>query len=231
MIGTPCYDGRLDVWYVNSLVNTVKLAKDRGIDLIPIWVSFDSLIQRARNDTIFAAIEGDFDDIIWIDSDIEWDPEWIFTLLNYTEDVVGGTYRKKNDREEYVIKQQTLTPPNPTTGLIEVNGLGTGFVKMSRAAFLYLWNTSTPYVDPKDGKERRLIFDIAVKNNLLMSEDIFAFEKLTSGGFKIWLDPKMCCSHIGPYKFVGNFQNFYNAMITPTNPAPLATPIRPYRQL
>ena len=33
MIGTPCYDGRLDVWYTNSLVNTVKLAKEKNIEI------------------------------------------------------------------------------------------------------------------------------------------------------------------------------------------------------
>ena len=62
MIGTPCYDGRLDVWYTNSLSNTIKQSFDHEIEIIPMWVSFDALLQRARNDTIQLALEMECDD-------------------------------------------------------------------------------------------------------------------------------------------------------------------------
>ena len=205
MIGTPCYDGRIDVWYVNSLVNTIKMSAAKGVQIIPMWVSFDALIQRARNDTIQMAVEGDFDDLIWIDSDIEWEPEWFFQLLDYPQDVVGGTYRKKGDREEYVLRKVDKSDIDPTTGLLEVHGLGTGFVKMSRNAMKYLWDVSSIYIDPKDNKERRMVFDVVIKDKDMVSEDIIAFMKLVDGGFKIWLDPKMTCNHIGPYRFRGDF--------------------------
>ena len=42
MIGTPAHDGRVDVWFANSLVNTVKLSMQRQIELIPIYMSYDS---------------------------------------------------------------------------------------------------------------------------------------------------------------------------------------------
>lgn len=205
MIGTPCYDGRIDVWYCHSLINTIKLSFEKNVEITPIWVSFDALIQRARNDTVQLAIDGDYDDLIWIDSDIEWEPEWFFKLLEYKEDVVGGTYRKKGDKEEYVIRAKENARIDPQTGLLEVTGLGTGFVKMSRKALTYLWDTSPSYIDKKDNKERRLIFDIELKDKDLVGEDIVAFFKLIDGGFKIWLDTSMTCNHIGPYKFTGNF--------------------------
>lgn len=214
MIGTPCYDGRIDVWYVNSLVNTIKLSMEKNVEITPIWVSFDALIQRARNDTLQIAVDGDYDDVIWIDSDIEWEPEWFFKLLDYPQDVVGGTYRKKGDREEYVLRKLDQSKIDLATGLIEVHGLGTGFVKMSRTAIKYLWDVSASYIDPKDNKERRMIFDVVIKNKDMVSEDIIAFMKLIEGGFKIYLDPSMTCNHIGPYKFQGNFQNWFdNGMI------------------
>lgn len=218
MIGTPCYDGRLDVWYVNSLMNTIKKASTRNIDIQPIWVSFDALLQKARNDTIELALSSDFDDLIWIDSDIEWDPEWIFTLLDYDVDVVGGTYPKKGDKEEYVYRPIDDVPfePDPVTGLIEVLGLGTGFVKWSRKAIQYLWDSSEMYIETKDNRERRFIFDVVVKNNNLISEDIYAFMKLREGGFKIYLDPNMTCNHTGPKKWQGDFKQFYKNGFKPT---------------
>lgn len=219
MIGTPCYDGRLDVWYTNSLINTVKKSADNGVEIIPMWVSFDALIQRARNDTIQLAIEAGVDDLVWIDSDIEWQPEWFYRLLQYPQDVVGGTYPKKSDKEEYVVRKLTNNGLDKQTGLYEVHGLGTGFVKMSRKAIQYLWDNSPPYIDPKDDKERRMVFNVALTNNPasgLMSEDIYAFETLMRGGFKIHLDPTICCNHIGPKKFTGNYQNWYNKIANKT---------------
>lgn len=209
MIGTPCYDGRLDVWYTNSLVNTVKLAKEKNIEIMPIWISFDALLQRARNDTIQLAIDGNFDDLVWIDSDIEWQPEWFFKLLEHDVDVVGGTYPKKADKEEYVLRQVNKYPIDNQSGLMEVDGLGTGFARMSKKAMQHLWDTSTPYIDPKDNKERRMICDVQIINGQMYSEDIIMFLKLQQGGFKIYLDTTMTCNHTGPKKFTGNFLKHY----------------------
>lgn len=212
MIATPCMYGALDVWYVNSLVNTIKMAKDREVEIIPIWISFDALLQRARNDQIFTALQMNCDDIVWIDSDIEWTPEWFYQLLDYPVDVVGGTYRKKGDLEEYVYRQIKKTSPNKF-GLVKVDGLGTGFVRMSKNAMQHLWEVSKPYIDPKDNRERRMIFDVVVEDidgvPNMISEDIHAFKKLINGGFDIWLDPKMTCNHTGHYKFQGDFNSWY----------------------
>ena len=215
LIGTPSYDGTLDVWYVNSLVNTVRESEDRGIRIDPIYMSFDALVQRARNDLVDLAIEGGYDELIFIDSDIEWDPSWIFQLLKYKHDVVGGTYRKKtDDYEGYVMKADEGPRVIDTrTGLVKVAGLGTGFMKLSRKALEYLWNGAEPYVDHKD-KNSRMVFDIAIQNGVMVSEDILMCQKLTRGGFDIWLDPRMCCNHTGPKKFTGNFINWLERLET-----------------
>ena len=210
MIGTPSYDGKLDVWYVNSLINTINRSHENNISVTPIWLSFDALIQRARNDIIALAVEMDVDDLVWIDSDIEWKEECFFELLNCDEDVVGGTYRKKTDSvEEYVFRD---LKKNTKGDLMEVSGLGTGFVKFSKKAINYLWNTGTPYIDPKDGKERRMIFDVSVVDfggiNGLMGEDILVFRKLSDGNFKIWLNKNITCGHSGVKKYTGDFNNW-----------------------
>lgn len=209
MIGTPCYDGRLDVWYTNSLMNTIKESVTHDVEIIPIWVSFDALLQRARNDTVQLAIETDVDYLMFIDSDIEWQPSDFFKILDYSEDVVGGTYRKKGDIEEYVVRLLPNSPPMPlTSNLLEVSGLGTGFLKISKTALQYLWDISERYIDPKDNAERRMIFDVEIKNHSLHSEDIVMCDKLRKGGFKLWLDTSITCNHIGPYKFTGNYASW-----------------------
>ena len=88
LIGTPSYDGRIDVWFANSLVATVKEAEKRGIFVHAIYTSYDSLVQRARNSLVKLAIDGGYDDIFFIDSDIEWDPEWFFRFLYRPEPII-----------------------------------------------------------------------------------------------------------------------------------------------
>lgn len=210
IIGTPCYDGRLDVWYANSIYQTGIIANKHDVELIPIWLSFDALIQRSRNDIIQIAIEMEADDLIFIDSDIEWSPEWIFKLLSYDVDVVGGTYPKKTDDEVYVVRQLVKRMPNIKTGLLEVDGLGTGFVRISKKALKSVWDCSESYIDPKDNKERRLICNVVIENNDLVSEDIMLFNKLKQCGYTIYLDPKMTCNHTGSKKFKGDFNSWYS---------------------
>ena len=202
LIATPAYDGRLDVWYTTSLVNSVRIAQDNGIFLHPVFMSYDALVQRARNDLFRLAL--DYDAVIWIDADLEWNPMWIMELLGSDKDVIGGTYRKKTDDAElYTVKTKDLTA---TDGLIKVDGLGMGFLKMSKKAVQALWDASQPYQN--EGREGRMICDIQIVDGQLVSEDNVVARKLADLGFDIWLDPRMTCCHIGTKKFYGNFEDF-----------------------
>ena len=91
--------------------------------------------------------------------------------------------------------------------------LGTGFVKLSRKAIKYLWDNGTPYIDPKDNKERRMICDVRIKDGGLHSEDIHMFSVLLDGGFKVYLDPEITCNHTGPYKFMGDFNKWLSKSV------------------
>lgn len=211
MIGTPSYDGKLDAWYVNSLIQTIKLSYEKNIDIASIWVSYDALVQRARNDVVAVALELECDDLIFIDSDIEWYPEWIYKLLDYKEDVVGGTYPKKTDSEElYPVYNPSMNYQKQENGLIEIDALATGFLKLNRKALQYLWDSTPEYIEyEKNNTVRRMIFDIGIsENKALVSEDMSMCFKLKKGGFKIWLDPSMTCAHNGVKKYVGNFESF-----------------------
>jgi hypothetical protein len=205
LIATPALDGRLDVWYTNSLVNSIRLAQANYIFLHPVFMSYDALIQRARNDLFKLAVEGEYDDMIWIDSDMEWSPEWIMQMLESEEDVLGGTARKKTDDAEiYVAKTKDFTVHE--NGFIKCEGLGTGFVKLSKKAFMALWESSPEYTNGE--RTCRMVCDVQIVDGELYSEDTILFKKLNELGFSCWLDPKMTCNHIGTKKFVGNMVDF-----------------------
>jgi hypothetical protein len=207
LIGTPAHDGRVDVWYCNSLVNTIKLSGKYNTEIQPVYMSYDSLVQRARNDLVRLALEEKFDDLIFMDSDQEWDPEWIFKLLAYKEDVIGGTVVKKSDQPLFNIKalknQKLKLEEN---GLMEVEAVGTGFMKISSKALKEVWDVSPEYMN--EGKKCRMVFDVQLIDGELVSEDNVFCKKWRDLGNKVYIDPAMTCNHIGVKKYSGNFLAF-----------------------
>lgn len=213
LIGTPCYDGRTDVWYNDSLNNTIRIAKQHHIQLDVVYMSYDSLVQRARNDIVKLAVAHEFDDLIFIDSDQGWESEWVFRLLKHPVDVVGGAVPKKTDAQElYNVRINDLSACHlPLSTLISVDGIGTGFLRLSKKALLSLWWEAEPYRN--EGKESRMVFDVRVVNGELVSEDNVACNKLKELGFQIWLDRTMTCSHIGIKKWTGDFNAYFEKQL------------------
>ena len=207
LVGTPCYDGRTQVEYNHSLRGTERKAKELGIDITPVYMSYDSLVQRARNDLAKLCLEGGFDDLFFIDSDMEWEPDWALEILEHDVDCVGAAYRKKTDNQEiYTVHTKFPIPVDMKTGLWIVDGLGTGFLRFSRKAVQALWDASEEYRN--EGHVCRWIFDVCPVRGELKGEDMIACEKLRELGFNIHCDPSFTPIHIGVKKYFGNFATY-----------------------
>lgn len=207
LIGTPSYDGKVDVWFANALLRTVKMSFEKGVDIRVIYTSYDSLVQRARNSLFRLFLIGDFDALFFIDSDTDWEPEWFFSILERPEHIVGAALVKKSSTEGYTVK---LVDKNlcwsEDKQLIEVDGLGTGFMKLSRFAVTKLWNISDIYYS--EGEEHRMVCDIKVVDGDLISEDYVIANKWRTLGYKVWLNPSFTIKHNGVKKYEGDFKKF-----------------------
>jgi hypothetical protein len=209
MVGTPSYDGTVTAHYVASLVAATKEAAKKNIDLVPVFLSYDALVQRARNELVKLAVEFNVESLIFIDHDLEFNPHWVVELAESPLDVIGGTYPKKTDEKEiYPISASNLELNGD--GLIEVQGIGTGFLKLSRKALLTLWEKSSIYWN--EGAQNRMVFDIGIIDGNLYGEDRMMCKKLTDLGFKIWLNPSMCCKHIGVKIYERNFLDYLSRL-------------------
>lgn len=209
VIGTPTMDGKVEAEYAVSLAETMRICVQRGIEIYPLCICYESIIQNIRNDLLGAMLKYDCTDIIFIDADQGWDPEWVPKLLSYPVDVVGGTVRKKTDeRELYNVKHGSVhIETDPKTGLWMVDSLGTGFLRMTRKAVEALWNSSVEY-RVWNKEPSRWVFDIRPIAGQLVGEDVMVSLKLKDLGFQTYLDPDMVCIHIGVKKYIGNFKNW-----------------------
>lgn len=213
MIGTPAHDGRLEAYYVNSLIETVKLCKEHDVECKPIFMSYDSLVQRARNDLIKLTIEQEYDALFFIDSDMIWQPEWVIELLNLPVDVISGTARKKTDNEivfAIKIKQdyENAKRLKENPDVMEVEGTGMAFTKLTYDACKKVWDKSQPY---NNGDRRsRMVFDIGIDDDgELYSEDTSFCKKWKETGGTTWVATHMTCGHIGSKIFTGDFKSYF----------------------
>jgi len=94
-IGTPCYGGMITADYFKSCMQLVALAASKKIELQFGTIGNESLITRARNTLVQLFMDGDYTHLLFIDSDIAFNPEAVFRMLDYNKDVVTGIYPRK----------------------------------------------------------------------------------------------------------------------------------------
>lgn len=93
---TPCYGGTAYINYVYCLIETIKLFQSLEINLTIEFCKNDSLVSRARNNLIAKAMHNKkVTHMMFIDSDITWDPRDIVKLLISDKSLIGGLYPLK----------------------------------------------------------------------------------------------------------------------------------------
>jgi len=94
-IGTPCYGGMITADYFKSCMQLVALASTQKIELQFGTIGNESLITRARNTLVQLFMDGDYTHLLFIDSDLAFNPEAVIRMLEYDKDVVTGIYPRK----------------------------------------------------------------------------------------------------------------------------------------
>ena len=199
---TPTTDGKLETAYVSSLVNTIFLCQKEGINVSYMTNDYEPTLPHSRNVLFKRAIYQKPDAVVWIDSDISWHPNDFLKLVISEHDVIGGTYRKKQNKEEYVASFYKLDP-GPVS---EVESLGLGFLKMSNKAINAIWSLSKRYSADYEGF--RDVFEMEIKNGQIYTEDTLLSNKLRELGIKTYLDKTITCNHIGKTHYVGDFNEW-----------------------
>jgi len=140
----------------------------------------------------------DYTHMMWIDSDIVFNPEQFIKLLNYDKDVVSGIYKMAGGKqfatvekmdEEFFKKNGTFKfwtdeDIKDKKGLIEVDYTGLGWILIKKGVFEQL---EYPWFRPL-WKEFGNIKDFT-------SEDSALCMMLKEKGIKIYVDPEIRVGH------------------------------------
>jgi len=157
-IATPMYGGMAHGLYIKSSLDLQTTMNKYAIETKFSFLFNESLITRARNYLVDEFLRSDHTHLLFIDSDIHYNPQDVLALMALDKDVIGGPYPKKsmnwgniaqaaranpnmdpNELEqlvgEYVFNVVKGTKQFSVTEPLEVMEIGTGFMMVKREVF------------------------------------------------------------------------------------------------
>jgi len=157
-IATPMYGGMAHGLYIKSCLDLQTTMNKYGIETKFSFLFNESLITRARNYLVDEFLRSECTHLLFIDSDIHYNPQDVLALMALDKDVIGGPYPKKSinwgniaaaarshpniePKEleqlvgEYVFNVVKGTKQFTVTDPLEVMEIGTGFMMVKREVF------------------------------------------------------------------------------------------------
>lgn len=199
-VAIPVYDGKLHVQLVRSLLNEQVLAVANGDDFTVNFLSSNAGIAQGRNQLATEFLDSGFDRLVFLDSDVTWEPGDLVRLAHQPVDFVGGCYRLKREKESYPIAWL----PDPEgkglwaneQGLLQVEGLPTGFLALSRHVFQSMLDRHPEReLTIQCGQKAFCFFQMPLVDGHLYGEDFYFCREWLEGGGKIYLDPMLKLTH------------------------------------
>lgn len=215
--------------YTISLARTLVQLAGLGIRAWVQNVVGSSNLPRARNDLAAAFLASDYDDLLFIDDDMGWNPADVIRLLASEQKLIGGVGCKKvllpdTAKEKWCVRAlRSGAFHQDDFGAVEVEALGTGFLKISRDVFDAMkaahpeWKRNGWHDTPAENRAQSYrFFSFDPNDPEETGEDIaFCLEWRRLGG-RVFVDPAIRLVHVGEMEFTGDFAALLEPAVTET---------------
>ena len=220
-----CYNHTCNTEWMMSILKLLNSAKETGLNMSFYPIFFESLVSRARNASVAHFLEDEENThLLFIDSDIIFEPEDVYRLIQAEKDVIAGMYPKK-----YIVWDRLKKDPNaervdfPIGGEIKVTDddfiesgyLPTGFLMIKRKAILKLieQHPELKYKNDIDGygfdnDNFYNLFNAGIRNGIYESEDWGFCSLWKESGGQVLIHPDINLKHVGWHEYSGNLVNY-----------------------
>lgn len=208
-VATPMYGGMAHGMYVKSCLDLQSLMSRYGVEVKYSFLFNESLITRARNYLVDEFLRSDCTHLLFIDSDIHYNPQDVVALMALDKDVIGGPYPKKainwnniaaaarkhpdmNPGEleglvgDYVFNVVHGTKQFQVTEPLEVLEIGTGFMMVKREVFTKM-EQAYPTIRYKPDHVGQANFDGSRYIHAYFDTVIDSADSITGGGSERYL--------------------------------------------
>lgn len=213
-IAVPCSNGHISESSFISFIKFSNAARQFGIEWSVGTGTNDSNTVRSKNALVSKFLDQkDSTHLMFIDSDISWEPWHLLVLLNRQVDVIGGLYPTKSIPIRWVVNTFEGADQGEE-GLHEVSRVGSGFLLVKRDVFSTL-DKHPEVVSFKNEQEAdqstqnnlRTYFNPSVKNELLVNDDWNFCDNWRSMGGKIYVDKRVMLAHRGNFSYSATVQD------------------------
>ncbi len=210
-LASPAYRD-VGVGYAYAMFHSSLALAKAGIAVELAIFSGDCHVDDARNRLVRDFLAGDCTDLVFLDTDMRWEPRDLVALCQYDRDVVGATYPLKQEEAAYPVlvldddADWSNTWSDEVDGLIEVDGLPTGFLRIRRHVLEKLAADAEEYFGKRDsGASTPLIFERSLTGTVRWGGDYTFCRKWRDAGGKIHLMPNVNIEHTGEWSWGGSF--------------------------
>ena len=225
LVGTPTQHGNVWAVYSNAMCNLEVKCASHGVRLTKGTVMGSCYIEDCRNKIADKFMNSDCTHLMFIDSDIGFDADYVFHMLKFMETdskyaIMGANYPKKEikwgavvdavkkgvpaEGLPYLASECTVEFPKVIAPISQgqpmpVNKLATGFMMIRKSAFELFRKTYPERAF--SNKSRFLYFNCGLLDGEWHGEDYFFCKLMKDAGEQIWMCPWMDISHHGSHTF------------------------------
>lgn len=208
MVAIPTYTGTIHAETAQALYAELCEALLKGYNLQIRFHPGNAIISRARNYLVSLFIESNATDLVFIDHDVFWEAGSLIKLCEYEGDIVAGAYPYRKDPIEFPVSWDTSKPElvADSQGLLEVYGMPTGFMRISRNAIekMIAARPDLEYEETAaNGKKAWALFDFLREGGQYYGEDYTFCKIARECGLTVKVSPEIELNHIGYKTFTG----------------------------
>lgn len=214
-VALPAYDFKVSLKLAVSLARLAQQLPKHGIDMTIGSICGCSVVSRARNLLVRDFLDSDCTELMFIDADINFEPEDVLRLMAWASDpkkgIVGGVPRTRKANKVYIaqLDQDETGVTMNRMGLVRAKRIATAFMMVRREVFERLVNENPQwnYYDHNTDKQLNAVFDFLVTEEGYMGEDYLFCDRAREIGFEVWIDPTIKLGHMGVQEYEGDFGN------------------------
>ena len=196
MLATPVYENP-DFNYTFSIARSREALTAAGIQSAYLLVSGNAHVDDCRNTITQEFLASDCTELIFLDADVSWEPHQLVRLCQHDKDIVGGVYpyRREDQQKAGNLPVRMLDGAEVEDGLLEVEGLPTGFMRIKRHVLETLVKDADHFA--KKAARVPIVFERTFENGVRWGGDIGFCRKWRERGGKIYADYEMRLGHVG----------------------------------
>lgn len=212
LLALPAYPGYTQNETLHTVIRLQREIVARGWGCVLEDRAGSGLIHTVRNYFVAKMLAGDFTDLFFLDDDVGTeDAQAGIRLLEAPVDVAAGVYPTRFEPQKWMVRYiqgQKELWTDPKHGLLEVEGVPAGFLRISRDCLLQMvyHYPELEYEDEDcpDGRTWGLFYP-EIRDRHSFGEDMNFCLKWRAIGGKVWVDPLIHFKHIGRKAYEGCF--------------------------